>query len=403
MFWRRLDNYRKAMLIMLPFALILLLYMLISNPLDLLYADWFADILIVPTFFGTLISSAGYAGRVMDALSPKPVAGLSERIGTCLGFIVGLSISITLLFLKKTIPFVSTLHYLASAVFTMGNLAAFSGLGNRIGSFVDHNARPVCEKRSIATVALLGFAAGLALFFTHQAAVVCITGVATFFTGGVALPFILCGIIFATSFSGLCASNTDYFTKAGSFLRSKVTHDPIIKNNVKEKFHEYRGACAGVGTGLIVAAVIITALALSQPYIFAGIVGLAMATVVIMACVSVIGGLCSRVGRVMDSRIKIKRDQEIELMPIAPKKKLTSEIQYDASAEIVLIKKNTPATEDKPAMILSDSHSAADLATSEARDKCSVKTLIKSLSKVNLSNSIPVSAPVNDFTKSLAI
>lgn len=390
--WKRLDFYRKGMLFMLPLAAILLAFILISNPWDLLLSEWFLDILIVPTFLGTLVSSAGYLGRALDAVSVKPSAGKAERFGTCLGLAAGLLLGISLCFLRRTIPLVNTLHELAYIIFTLGNISSFAGLGNRIGSFIDDNDRPNCEKRAIATVSLIGLGVGLGLFFTNNAALVCIAGVTSFFTGGVALPVILCGIIFAVSFSGLCASCTDYFAKAGSYLRSGYIQDKQISTNVKEKFHEYQGSTFGVATGLVVSAIIISALAITQPHLFVAGLALITTTIVVTACVSVLGGLFSRVGRILDARIAIQKAQEIEMMPLASEKK-SSENQLGSPSHKIIADKMVELDVHSSCAKVSSSISSSVFSVdpTHERDKCAIKVLAqKNYFEHNSCSSAPV-------------
>lgn len=311
------DFYRNnSMFWILLLSFPCLIYLLSAHIGDLFFSsDWFIDLMALPGFFNAQLSGASYLGRAADHTG-KSNAKWWERVGTWLGLGLGVAFGIALSVVHAVAPFAQPLSVVGDFLFTLGTIGAFSGLGNRLGQFVDKGGRPVSEKRAMGIAGIVGIAVGIALFATKCALAVSVMGVTTIMTGGAALPLWIAGAAFVCTFSSTCASSADYVSKAVTFLKADSTNDALIKTTVKEKFHEYRGSLAGVGTGLIVAGVIIGAIAISQPYILAGIVGIIVATMIIASCVSVLGGLFSRVGRMMDAYQFTKKERAKQAIEI---------------------------------------------------------------------------------------
>lgn len=311
--WKRLDWYRKMMMGIIPISFALLAYLLISCSGELLPSEWFFDIVAIPAFVGAQISGAGYVGRGIDAVAPvagRSAAGKIERIGTLIGLVLGLAAAVTVAVICAVVPLAKPLGVIAEVLFALGSVGTFAGLGNRIGQCLDKNqdvdaggdVRPVSEKRAMGLAATLGLIAGVVLFATKIAFAVSVVGVTSFISGGAALPLWIAGAVFITSFTSSCASSADYTSKAVSFLRhATTTNNKTLNKTVSQRFHEYRGSLAGVSTGLIVAAIIIGAIMVSQPYLLAGFVGVVAAVMIVSTCVSVMGGLFSRMGRLYDT------------------------------------------------------------------------------------------------------
>ncbi len=298
--WAKLkvfDHYRRTALAMLPISFSLILYLILMQGDGFLLPEWFLDLIIVPAFAGNLLSGSTYIGRGLDLVPQAP--GIKEKIGTWLGIGLGIAVGIAATVLHDSIPFVSSLSGVANAIFTLGQISVFAGFGNRIGSSLDKSRLPN-EQKAIGAASLIGFGAGLALFLTSSVALVSVVGITSFVTLGAAIPFWLGGILFVTTFSSTLASFADYTTKAFNFVKSKSSPDEKTERRVNERFHEYRGSFCGVGAGFIVGSVIVGALLVTQPHIFVGILGVIAATLVITTSISVIGGLCSRVGRLLD-------------------------------------------------------------------------------------------------------
>ncbi len=303
--WRKLkafDHYRRAALSMLPISITLLLYLIFTYGDNFLLAEWFLDLIFVPAFIGSLLSGSTYIARALDLVTQSKPSNPSvkEKIGTWLGIGFGIAMGIAATVLHDTIPLVSSLSGLANVIFTLGQIGSFAGLGNRIGSSLDRNRLPN-EQKAIGAATFLGITLGMTLLFTSSVALISVAGITSFASCGAAIPFWLGGIIFVTTFSSSLTSFADYSTKAFNFIKTKTTLSAAepVKQRVKERFHEYRGSLVGVSTGFIVGGIIVGALAVTQP-IFMGVLGVIAATLVITTSVNVLGGLCSRIGRLLD-------------------------------------------------------------------------------------------------------
>ncbi|GEM_PF-2968927 len=286
--FKRFDHYQRAMLFAIPISLLLLLYLFIVDADALLLDEWFFDLMIAPAFVGGMLSGATYIGRNFDNF--KKSSGKAERIGTLVGTLMGIGAAVLMAVLKVAMPFTGILYGLANAVFTLNTISSFGGIGNRIGSCID-DTRPKNERWAMGITVFIGAALGIFLVATALTAGISIMGITTFVTGGAALPAWIAGAIFVISFTSSLTSIADYSSKTINFIRSTYA---------KDKFHEYRGACTGIGVGVIVGLVIVAAIVMTQPYLFAGIMGIAAATLVVATCAGIIGGLFSRMGRFID-------------------------------------------------------------------------------------------------------
>lgn len=307
--WSRLkafDHYRRAALSSLPIVLALLMYLIMGE--DFLLSEWFLDLIFIPAFAGNLLSGSTYIARAID-LAPQR-GGLKEKIGTWLGIFIGIAIGITLTLLHDSIPFFSSLSGIANVVLTLGQISVFAGFGNRIGSTLDKSRLPN-EQKAIGAASVIGIVLGLALFLTSSVGLVSIMGITSFATMGAAVPFWLSGILFVSTFSSSLASFADYSAKAVNFIKSKISQDETTNRRVNERFHEYRGSFSGVSAGLIIGSLIVVGLLVTQPQVFIGAFGLIAAALIITTSMSVLGGLCSRVGRLIDGfKHKNERHEE---------------------------------------------------------------------------------------------
>ena len=116
-----------------------------------------------------------------------------------------------------------------------------------------------------------------------------------------AIPVWIAGIIFVASFTSSIVSCTDYTAKAYNYLRfaSNNAEKPLA-DNLRTKRHEYRGAMVGIGIGLTIGLIILTALLITQPHIFIGLAGIVVAAVIITSSMGLMGGISSRIGRFID-------------------------------------------------------------------------------------------------------
>lgn len=306
-FWERLkklDGYRIAVLCMLPIALALLLFMLIANPGNVLVAEWYLDLLIVIAFVSTQVAAASYIGRFVDfcaafinraKIDDSPV-GIWERIGTILGALIGLSIGITLAVLSTVVPFGGTLFLVAKIIFSLTHMARFAGLFNRVFSCFDDNPRLKSEKIIMGAAAVIGLIVAGFLLASATASLVGVISTTAIATGGIALPLWLAVFIFTCSFVSTVTSFGDYSSRAITYIRSFFETDRTLLSAVKTSLHQYRGAFIGVATGFTIGGIIVTALALTQPHLFVGLVGAIAAALIIITAVAIVGSLFSRAG-----------------------------------------------------------------------------------------------------------
>lgn len=293
--YRKLNFYARAVVGVVPISLILLAYLLGFHFSELFVSEWFFDLLPPFAFVGSLLSGSTYFARALEidqAFEKKKTRAINrEYAGTAAGVVIGLAVGVALL-LKLSVPFASSLCGLANAVFLVNQIGMFGGVGSRLGSCANHKSpRPVSERYAIGMTALISVAVAAVIFAFSAAALVSVVGVTTFFTSGAALPLWIVGALFVTSFASTMISAVDYTSKAVNHLRSK---------NTSEKKHEYQGSFFGVSAGVCLGVAVIVGLAIAQPHIFLGVLGVAAAVAIIATSVSIIGGLCSRIGRFLD-------------------------------------------------------------------------------------------------------
>lgn len=346
------DHYRRSALIILPISFALLMYLILVHGSEFLLPEWFLDLIIVPAFSGNLLSGTTYIGRAIDLVSQK--TNIKEKIGTYLGIGIGLGIAITAAIMHESIPLLDSLSHFAMVIFTLSQVSIFAGFGNRIGSTLDKTRLPN-EQKAIGVVSLIGIALGLGLFLTSSVALVSVVGITSFVTGGAALPVWLGGILFVSTFSSSLTSFADYSTKAFNFIKSKFSDDKKTRERVKERPHEYRGSFCGSSAGFIVGIFIVGALLATQPHVFAGACGVIAATIVITTSVNVLGGLCSRIGRLFDgfNQKKIAEKEKLSPKPefiSSPTHMLKMFIDKRPSVRLLTktIEKSKPITIKKP-------------------------------------------------------
>ncbi len=305
--FQRLQPYQKGFII-LPISLILLIYMMTFHQADIIGLEWFLDILPVGYFIGNALAGGTYLRRSMDikqaSLVREKPGNNYEFKGTLGGLAFGLLFAVTLFALKFPIPFVTSLSGAANCYYLLMQMGGYAGTGSRIGSMLMKN--PTRERNEVMAIGVTGLSSLIvAAVVVGLAAVslVAIAGATTIFSGGATLPLWLTCAFFMTSFVSTMMSAADYATKSANFARSFYTNKRVFD---PERKCEYRGSFVGVSTGLVVAVVVITGLALAQPYVFAGIVGVVVACAVIATAVSVIGGICSRIGRFLDMQRQLR-------------------------------------------------------------------------------------------------
>lgn len=340
-----LDNYGRALLVGIPLTAALLAFLFSIGASELLMDQWIIDLICTPIFIANLLAIFAYSGRTVDMVKmlihpPPPDKPKSkyELLFTVLGFGLGLAVGISLAYFCTVIPFVTVLNGFSYVLFAVRQVIIFTGLGNRLGRVVDKGSRPKIEKAFALAATLIGIAAGIVLVTTGTAGMITVVGITSFFSLGAAIPVWIASAIFVVTLASSLASTADYSAKAIDFIRAYTSKRKNFQEKYGEKikttkFHEYRGSITGITIGLIIGSVLVGVLAVSQPYLFAGIVGVVAAMLVITTCAGITGSICSRIGRFIDSYKNIKVDAAEKDLEKGLEKSKTSELEKDLKAK----------------------------------------------------------------------
>lgn len=328
-----LSFYVKALLLGIPISSGLLAYLLSQGAADLVFSDWFITLISVPTFFANQLASAAYAGTIVDMFhqfKEKPTRH-RELAGTLLGVSAGIAVGIGLSCMHVAVPLASSLYAFANVLFTLRQINIFAGFGNRVGRCADKDSRPMSEKIIVASAGLLGLTLGIILFATCTASMISVVGITSFFSGGIAIPAWIAGIIFIISVSSGLASSADYASKAISFIQSAFSSkDKMVADTVKKKKCEYGGSLLGLTLGLMIGGTIIGAILITNPPLLAGVVGVIAGTLIVITAAGMIGSIGSRLGRIIDGFIQSKNDpmntDHIVMKPPSRRRHSTTEI-----------------------------------------------------------------------------
>ncbi|GEM_PF-5337071 len=351
----KLDNYRWALLFGIPISIAILIPLLAMGVLSstFLVPEWLVGCFFIPSFVGGFTASAGYIGRLIDTITnavkrkkegkgrpvtlvslalnkqlrPTPVSKW-ETLFTALCIALAIALSLAFIFSSGAIPFVNLIpHAFACTIFTLANINIFAGLGNRFGSSVGvvssfTNKTPADtlrlpgERIAMLAAVIIGLLLSITLAATLGMGLIPVAGITSFFIGTTGIPA-LTGTLFALSFTGQLTSATDYFSRAGYYLKylylkaTDQTDENVIKY-VQTRQHEYRGALVGVAAGLALGAIAVTALMLTQPQLFVGALGVIALVMVVVTAVSILGGIASRTGRLLDGfESRRKREKKI--------------------------------------------------------------------------------------------
>lgn len=348
--FKRYDNYRKAVVVALPFSAGLLLYLFSIGAEELFLSEWFISVISIPNFFAFQFGTAAYIGGLLDNYNNNKRK--QEVRGTLLGLILGLTLGIWLATIHFAVPFASTLLLGANILFLFRQMNIFAGLGNRIGRMMDKDSRPEIEKKIVGSSIAMSFMLGVILVATASAGAIGLAGVTTFIMAGSAIPIWLASALFVITLTSGIGSTADYIAKAVNFLKTQHNRDSKDKNDIKnnkfvnDRYHEYRGSLMGVSTGLIAGGITLSMLMITQPYLFVGPVGAVMGLLILTTAASLFGSTFSRMARLWD---KLPEKSQ----PPAPSKSTyTKEVR-------VLISPTSPrATNDK--VLTKEQHAKAD-------------------------------------------
>jgi len=301
----RLSFFVKALLFSMPLTGALLAYLISIGAADLIFSDWFITLISIPNFFANPITTSTYFGNFFDMVRQfkQQPSRYRELIGTALGIAGGIAIGVGLSVMHVPVPLTASLCAFANVLFTFRQINIFTGLGSRIGVCTDEkNPRPTSEKVMILSGGFFGLVLGAVLFGTCTAAMISVVGITAFFSGGVAIPAWIAGIIFILSVSSGIAASADYTSKGISFIQSQLApqSSQSVSQMVQRRKCEYAGSCAGVSLGLLLGVIAVTAIAIANPPLLAGIIGIVAGALIIITAAATVGSIASRIGRIMD-------------------------------------------------------------------------------------------------------
>lgn len=301
--WSKLSYFTKAGLLSLPFSIILLILLGLFGDINIIFSEWYFDLIPIPAFIGAQLSSQTYWGREIDLITSKDTSRLeiwTTGIGITFGLVTGIALTV---FIPGTAGFFDVVQ---STLFIFNWTSVAGGLGNRVGTSFGESIKLPHEKRAIKIGGLIGLALSIALLVTGGVGAVSIIGISALLTGGASIPFWIVGGIFLLQTTSRFASASDYSGKTYTLFKATVLHDPKAMEVTTDRKYEYRGTATGLSTGLIIGLTIITALAITQPHIVAGLIGVAIGTIIIVTAISIFAGLFGNICKIMDRTAKAK-------------------------------------------------------------------------------------------------
>ena len=322
--FKKLDFYSKGVLLSIPLTAALLIYLLSIGAADLVFSEWFLNLISAPIFIASQLTTFAYIGRITDLFlhfRDKAFANKKEMIGTIAGFLFGIAVGVGLSVMQVPVPLLSSLGIFANILFVGRQINVFAGLGNRIGRSTDKGSRPLSERVLILTAAGAGLALGIILFATCTAAMITVIGITAFFSGGFAVPAWIAGIIFVLAVSSSLASTADYTAKGISFIRSYFIAEGDVTRKVKDSRFEYGGSLLGVALGLIIGITIVSAIVILNPPLLAGIVGIVAGLLIVTTAAAVMGTITNHLGKIVDG---LRKKDISPVMPaiITPKERV---------------------------------------------------------------------------------
>ncbi|MCD6039551.1 MAG: hypothetical protein K0S27_951 [Gammaproteobacteria bacterium] len=298
------NSYRQATVISFILSLALEIGFLISGDME----D-FPTAIAFLGFNGHLLSSSTYIGRTVDLSWPQN-RQLNEEKGqwrefilTACGIVFGIFTGITLCIIKHTA--LTCIGITDAMIFTMRAVSSFAGIGNRLGNLPERRG---LEKKAIGLASVIGLTVGIFLFLTHSIPLICVAGINMFFQGNSALPTLISFLIAVGYITSTYQSAADYASKSWRFFKaieSETLHDPTNEDNkqIKERFLEYFGSFLLGTIGLTISLYFI-------PHFVVGAASLAATPTIIMSCISILGGLGCRLGRLGDRYYKFEYDEQ---------------------------------------------------------------------------------------------
>lgn len=330
-----LDNERLAIAVASVIGICLLLPLMIIAP-GLFETDWFLNLMIIPSEYGSFIAEGAYLGRLWNLMTVRSYGkktrvktllnsnviinrqiGYAEKLFTPIGMFFGVSLAVFCIALHVVVPFLGVFSYFAYILFILAYACSLGGLFNRLASAYDGTRLPQ-EKKAILVGVMLGLLIALSLFM-----MIMLTGTMPFIAvQGLSKPLIellllhkvLFALPFILSLTSLTTSVFDYFAKAYCFLCYKLgSTDQLLNTRIKLRLEEYKGAFFGTCVGCVLALGIIIGLFLTGGLEAAPIVVMATLFVTVIVCNNVWAALFSRIGRLVDGIKRIYKVTEVQV------------------------------------------------------------------------------------------
>jgi hypothetical protein len=199
-----------------------------------------------------------------------------------------------------SIPLLGSLSGLAYPLLVLGSISIGAGLGSRLGICFDNSRLPF-EKYTMLLAATTGLILAITLLATHSTAALAIAGISSFLTSAIGLPPGLFEIFFIITVSSCLISAADYMAKGMCYLQVQFAgKETEIQQALANKLHEYRGALAATIVGIVIGIVTVVSFAAFNPGVLIGPVGVVAAILGVLATTGIVGGIGSRVGRLLD-------------------------------------------------------------------------------------------------------
>lgn len=348
--WKKLDYYSKAYPISFALSGVCLGLLFGLGGGHFTMIDPFLEFIPVLFFIATQLSSTTAFAQLMD-LTKKQSDKLAaedehehdenakkrlkfyqlefwktsknkyELAGTLFGILLVLGIGVGLAVKAVATAFWPIIN---TALLMYSCINIVSNFGMRLGRTIDNDKqnpdRPQIEHTATLSGAAIGMALAAFLVGFKIFTAVSVVGFTSFITGGAAIPVWLGAAAFILQTSSSTSAASYYVARAKTFLKGMWygENSPELslkeKEAVQKKFHEYRGSTFGVFAGLsiggTVTGLLLAGIIASSIFTFGAPAAAFATALVITACVAVIGGICSRIGRFYD---KYKQAKEAVL------------------------------------------------------------------------------------------
>jgi hypothetical protein len=248
----------------------------------------------------------------------------AEFVGLTLGFLLAIGLTVYLVVKNAGSVFVNNIPVVGTIVFFITNISVISGLFSRLGRCLDYLRNNLSEtekkKEELAFLRgenvnyVLSVLVGVVIGIVIGGVILGFAGVTSAMTAGGAIPLWVAGAVFFVGAVSSCASACGYIGRVFDFFLGKRAigmerkefdnkenkrrgMKATIMEGIRERADAERvGTLLGVSAGLILGIILIaTGLALT-PFLGMGLPAAAAGVIVMLACISGLGGLGNRIG-----------------------------------------------------------------------------------------------------------